>query len=99
MCKLVNQQSPEIGIDVFGGNSVEFHYFMALFGEAAEKKIEDQHRKLTWLIKYTTGEVKEMVKICISFPPKEGYETGKQVMPQLYRDSHSNCSILQRDKQ
>ena len=35
------------GIDVFGGNSVEFHYFMALFGEAAEKKIEDQHRKLT----------------------------------------------------
>ena len=47
MCQLVNQQSPEIGIDVFGGNSVEFHYFMALFGEAAEKKIEDQHRKLT----------------------------------------------------
>ena len=47
MCKLVNQQSPEIGMVVFGGNSVEFHYFMALFGEAAEKKIEDQHRKLT----------------------------------------------------
>lgn len=40
-------ESTEIGMDVFGGNSVEFHYFMALFGEAAEKKIEDQHRKLT----------------------------------------------------
>ena len=42
MCKLVNQQSaPEIDIDVFGGNPLEFHYFMAVFDEAVEKKIED----------------------------------------------------------
>ena len=39
MCKLVNQQSaPEIYIDVFGGNPFEFHYFMAVFDEAVEKK-------------------------------------------------------------
>ena len=77
-CKLVNQQSaPEIDIDVFGGNPLEFHYFMAVFDEAVEKKIEDSHGKLTLLVKYTTGEVKQMVKICIHLPPKEGYETAK----------------------
>ena len=54
-CKLVNQQSaPEIDIDVFGGNPLEFHYFMAVFDEAVEKKIEDSHGKLTLLVKYTT---------------------------------------------
>ena len=48
MCKLVNQQSaPEIDIDVFGGNPLEFHYFMAVCDEAVEKKIEDPHGKLT----------------------------------------------------
>ena len=57
MCKLVNQQSaPEIDIDVFGGNPLEFHYFMAVFDEAVEKKIEDPRGKLTRLIKYTTGK-------------------------------------------
>ena len=87
MCKLVNQQSaPEMYIDLFGGNSMESHYFMAVFGEAVEKKIEDQRGKLTGVIKYTTGKVKEMVKICLQLPPKERCETAKQVMPQLYGD-------------
>ena len=32
MCKLANQQSaPEIDIDVFGENPLEFYYFMAVF--------------------------------------------------------------------
>ena len=66
MCKLVNQQSvTEIDIDVFGGNPLEFHYFMTVFDEAVEKKIDDPRGKLTRLIKYTTGEVKERVKNCI----------------------------------
>ena len=40
MWKLVNEQSaPEIDIHVFGGNPLEFHYFMAAFDEAVENKI------------------------------------------------------------
>ena len=66
MCKLVNQQSaPEIDIDVFGGKPLEFHYFVAVFDEPVEKKIEDPRGKLIRLIKYATGEVKERVKNCI----------------------------------
>ena len=46
MCKLVNQQSvPEIEINVFGGNPLEFHYFMAVFDEGVGKKIEDPRGK------------------------------------------------------
>ena len=72
MCKLVNQQSaPEIDIDVFGKNPLEFYYFMAVFDEVVEKKLEDPCGKLACLIKYTTREVKEMVKNCIQLPPKE----------------------------
>ena len=99
MCKLVNQQSaPEIDTDVFGGNPVGFHYFMAVFDEALEKKIEDPRGNLTCLIKHTTGEVKEMVKNCIQLPPKEGYETAKEMMHKLYGDPHSNCGLSQRDQ-
>ena len=60
MCKLVNQQfAPKI--------DSEFHFFVAAFDEAVEQEIEDSHGKLTYLIKCTTGEVKEMVKIAYNF--------------------------------
>ena len=87
--KLVDQQSaPEIDIDVFGGKPIQVHYFVAVFHESVKKKIEDLHGKLTHLIKYTTREIKETVKYCIKLPPKEGYETVKQMMHKLYGDPH-----------
>ena len=82
------QSATEIDIDVFGGSPLEFHYFMAVFDEAVEKKIENPRGKLTRLIKYTTGQVKEMVRNCIQLPPKEGYETTKLMMHKLYGDPH-----------
>ena len=57
-----------------------------------ERKIEDPHGKLTCLIKYTTGEVKEMVKNCIQPPPKEGYETAKQ-MHKFYGDPNRVIAV------
>ena len=48
LCKMMKQQSaPKIDLDIFYGNSLNFHYFLALFREAAEKKIEDPHGRLT----------------------------------------------------
>ena len=68
LCKMMKQQSaPEIDLDVFDGNPLNFHYFMALFREAVAKKIEDPRGRLTRLIKYTTGEVKDLIKNYINF--------------------------------
>ena len=61
LCKMMKQQStPEIDLDVFDGNPLNFHYFMAVFRETVEKKIEDSCGRLSQLIKYITGEVKDM---------------------------------------
>ena len=40
LCHLVKQQSaPDIELDVFDGNPLDFHYFMALFHEVMGKKM------------------------------------------------------------
>ena len=53
MCQLLKQQSaPDIDIDIFRGNPIDFHYFMTV----AEMKVDDPRRKLTQLINYTTGD-------------------------------------------
>ena len=70
MCKLLNQQSaPELDIDNFDGDPMEFHYFMAIFHEVGERKVDDAQGRLTRLIKFPKGEAKEMVKSCIQLPP------------------------------
>ena len=53
------QSAPEIDLDAFDGNPLNF---MVVFREAVEKKIEDPLGRLTWLIKHTTGEVKDLIK-------------------------------------
>ena len=41
MCELVNEQSaPEIDIDVFGGNPLEFHYFKLSFMKLLKRKLK-----------------------------------------------------------
>ena len=86
MCQ---QSAQEIDIDVFGGTPLEFHCFMAVFDEDIEKKIEDPLGKFKYLIKYTTREVKETLQTnCKELPPKEGYETAKQMIHKSYGDPH-----------
>ena len=42
MCKLLRQQAaPDVDIDIFSGDPVEYHYFIAVFEEVVEKKIDD----------------------------------------------------------
>ena len=69
MCKLLSQQSaPNVDIDMFDRNPLEFNYFMSIFEEMVESKVVDPRGKLTRLINYTKGEVKELVKYCIQQP-------------------------------
>ena len=41
LCKLVKQQAvPDVDLDVFDGNPLEYHYFMTLFHEVVEKRVD-----------------------------------------------------------
>ena len=42
MCERLQQQAaPDLEIDIFDGNSMDFHYFMAVFKEVVENKVTD----------------------------------------------------------
>ena len=53
---------------------MDFHYFMTVFNEIVEKKVDDPTGKLTRLIKYTTCDAKEMTKNCIQLLAEIGFE-------------------------
>ena len=67
---------------------MEFHYFMAVFKEVVEKRVDDEPGKLMCLVKYTKGDAKDMVKNCIQLPPEDGFKTAKHLLNERYGDPH-----------
>ena len=81
LCKLLQlQAAPEVDMEQFDGNPLNYHYFMALFAEVVETKIEEPRGRLTRLIKFTTGEARELIKhssiqhSSIQLPHNRGYQ-------------------------
>ena len=93
MCKLLSQQSaPNVDIDVFGDNPLEFNNFMSIFEEMVESKVVDPRGRLTRLINYTKGEAKELVKHCIQQPIEVCYDNAKNLLMKRYGDPHKILS-------
>ena len=65
---------------------MEFHYFMAVFKEVVENRVDNERGKLTRLIKYKKGDAKDMIKNCIQLPPEDGFETAKHLLNERYGD-------------
>ena len=91
--KLLQQQAaPEVDIEYFDGNPLNYHYFMALFSEVVETKIDDPRGRLTRLTKYTMGEPKELIKHCIQLPHDCGYQTAVTLLEKTYGNPHKILS-------
>ena len=98
LCNLVKQQSAsDDDLDMFDGNPLEYHYFMTLFQELVEKRIEDPRGRLTHLIKYTRGDSKEMIKHCVQQPAVVGYDNAKELLVQKYGNPYSIMNIYRKE--
>ena len=89
LSKLMKQQSaPEVDIDCFDGNPLNYWYFMAIFIEVVENRIDDPRGQLIRLITYTKGEAKELVMNCIHQSRREGYQIAKMLLGKRHGDPH-----------
>ena len=57
----------------------------------------DARGRLTRLIKYTSGDAKELIKHCIHRPAHEGYEEAKQLLKERYgKRIYHTCCVQER---
>ena len=93
LCKILRLQSaPDVDIETFDGNVSNYHYFIALFREVVESKVDDPRGKLTRLIKYTSGDARELIKHCIQLPSKEGFKHAKYLLEKVYGSPHKTLA-------
>ena len=85
LCTLAREQAaPQVTIEPFDGNSLNFAYFLSMFTESVEKKIEDLLGRLIRLIKCTTGEAQELVKHFINDKPEQCYRNAMELLRRQY---------------
>ena len=59
MCDLLHHQSaPEYESETFRGDPFQYHYFIYMFREVVELKIDYPHGRLERPVKYTEGETR-----------------------------------------
>ena len=88
LCKLLQlQAAAEVDMEQSDGNPLNYHYFMALFVEVAERKIEEPRGRLTRLIKFTIGKARELIKHCIQVINMQEH-LWKEPMVTLIRSYH-----------
>ena len=98
LCQSLRQQAaPVVDTEVFDGNLFNFKYLISLFKEIVETKVDDPRGSLTRLIKYTSGEAKELVKNCLYPPASEGYKDTIRMMNERYVDSHKILAAYRKD--
>ena len=83
------QGTPEVVVDKFSGNHLEYQYFSTMFKEAVERKIKDPVGRLTRLIKFIDDETKDLVKHCIHLTLDTGYDTAITLLNKRYGSPHS----------
>ena len=89
MCMLLKlQEAPEVDMEPFDGSVLNYHHFMTLFKEVVESKVEDPRGRLIRLLKYTSGEAKELINHCIQLPSNEGFKYAKYLLEKVYGDPH-----------
>ena len=98
LSKLVREQSaPQVDMEPFEGNPVDFTYFMSMFQESVEKKVDDPRGRLTRLIKYTRGEPRELVKHFINDRADCGYKNAIALLQKQYGNRHTLLSSYRKE--
>ena len=91
------QSAPDVDIETFDGNVLNYHYFIALFREVVESKVDDPRGKLTRLIKYTSGDARELIKHCIQLPSNEGFKHAKYLLEKVYGNPHKILASYRKE--
>ena len=75
-------------MEFFDSNALSYHHFMSLFKEVVESKVDDPRGRLITLLKYTSGEAKELINHCIQLPSHEDFKYAKYLLEKTYGNPH-----------
>ena len=98
-CEILKlQAAPEVDMEPFDDDVLpNYHHFKALFKEVVESKVEDPRGRQMRLLKYTSGEAKELTNHCIQLSSNEGFNYAKYLLEKVYGNPHKILASYRKE--
>ena len=77
---------PQVNLDVFTGNPLDYQNFIAVFEESVDSQFVDDQQKLTRLLQYTGGVAKAAIKHCAVIKGSKGYQQARDILHTRFGD-------------
>jgi hypothetical protein len=75
---------PQPEVPIFDGDPIEYQNFIRAFETLIELKTDSNSARLYYLIQYTAGDVRELMKGCLSMNARDGYSEARRLLKQKY---------------
>ena len=75
---------PQSVVPTFSGNPIDYWPFIRAFENLIETMTSSESARLYYLVQYTTGEVQELVKSCLTMRSEDGYREARSLLKKRY---------------
>ena len=75
---------PQPELTTYGGNPIEYLSFIRAFESLIESRTNSSSARLYYLVKYTSGDVHELMRSCLSMRHVEGYQEARRLLKERY---------------
>ena len=79
---------PDVQVPTFNGDPIDYCYFVRSFQNLIETITSSDSARLFYLVQYTSGEVQDLVRSCLSMKPEEGYKEARRLLKEKYGQNY-----------
>ena len=79
---------PHAEVQTFDGDPANYCNFIRSFENLIEAKTKNSSTRLYYLMQYTSGDVQELMRSCLSMQPEEGYQEARRLLKARYGQNY-----------
>ncbi|XP_068712764.1 uncharacterized protein [Montipora foliosa] len=83
---------PQPELPVFGCDPIEYCSFIRAFESIIGSRTQISSSRLYYLVQYTTGDVNELMRSCLTMNTEDGYREARRLLKERYGQDHKIAS-------
>ncbi len=85
---------PQQGLQIYDGNPTRYHEWIRSFENLIETKTRNPGARLYYLVQYTSGNVKELMRSCLTMRDDLGYAEARRLLYERYGQSNRVATAI-----
>ena len=85
---------PQQALQIYDGNPTRYHEWIRSFENLIETKTQNPGARLYYLVQYTSGHVKELMRSCLTMRDDLGYSEARRLLHERYGQSNRVATAI-----